>query len=65
MNKPHTELLQEILRQGQTPEKSDVPEFIPPGSPFDEAQRAYLNGLFAGIYAFSKIGASGGSDQAQ
>ncbi|MEO1078553.1 MAG: flavodoxin domain-containing protein [Pseudomonadota bacterium] len=65
MNKPHTELLQEILRQGQTPEKSDVPEFIPPGSPFDEAQRAYLNGLFAGIYAFSKNGASGESEQAQ
>ncbi|WP_299554847.1 flavodoxin domain-containing protein [uncultured Tateyamaria sp.] len=29
-------------------------DFIPEGSPFDEAQRAYLNGLFSGIHAIAK-----------
>ncbi|MEM9316182.1 MAG: flavodoxin domain-containing protein, partial [Pseudomonadota bacterium] len=65
MNKPNTELLQEILRQGQPTETSDIPEFIPPDSPFDEAQRAYLNGLFAGIYTLSKNAAAGETEEAQ
>ncbi|MFT6023363.1 MAG: sulfite reductase (NADPH) flavoprotein alpha-component [Ascidiaceihabitans sp.] len=29
-------------------------EFVPEGSPFDDAQRAYLNGLFSGLHALAK-----------
>lgn len=30
-----------------------MPEFVPADSPFDEEQRNFLNGLFAGVYAVS------------
>ncbi|SPH20754.1 Sulfite reductase [NADPH] flavoprotein alpha-component [Ascidiaceihabitans donghaensis] len=36
-------------------------EFVPEGSPFNDAQRAYLNGLFGGLHALSK----GGGEAAQ
>ena len=36
-------------------------DFIPEGSPFDETQRAYLNGLFSGLHAVAK----GSSEVAQ
>ncbi|MEM9582171.1 MAG: flavodoxin domain-containing protein [Pseudomonadota bacterium] len=32
-------------------------DFVPEGSPFNDAQRAYLNGLFGGLHAVSKGGA--------
>jgi len=65
MNKPNTKLLQEILRQGRRAEQDSVPEFVPPGSPFDEAQRAYLNGLFAGLYTAAKKPPAAGGGEAQ
>jgi sulfite reductase (NADPH) flavoprotein alpha-component len=30
------------------------PEYVPEGSPFNDAQRTYLNGLFSGLHALSK-----------
>ncbi|MEM6302679.1 MAG: hypothetical protein AAF749_13125, partial [Pseudomonadota bacterium] len=61
MNTSNTSLLQEILRSGQPLDTTDLPEFIPADGPFDDEQRTFLNGLFAGIYAISKNG--GGAEE--
>ncbi|MEO0437298.1 MAG: flavodoxin domain-containing protein [Pseudomonadota bacterium] len=65
MNTSNTSLLQEILRSGQPLDSTDLPEFIPADSPFDDEQRTFLNGLFAGIYAISKNGGGDAEEAAQ
>ena len=65
MNKPNTELFQELLSQAEPMPRAELPEFIPADAPFDEEQRAFLNGLFAGIQTMAKKAGGGGAAEAQ
>ncbi|MEM7542537.1 MAG: flavodoxin domain-containing protein [Pseudomonadota bacterium] len=58
-------LLQDILNGAGGTAGVSTPEFVPADSPFDEAQRTFLNGLFAGIYALSKQSAGDATTAAQ
>lgn len=49
MTEHNPNLAAEVARNANT-----AADFIPEGSPFNETQRAYLNGLFSGLHALAK-----------
>lgn len=58
MNGVDAQLLEQLLAEA-APDPCACPEFVPPDAPFDEAQRSFLNGLFAGLYVANRqVGSS-------
>lgn len=47
-------LMRNVLNGAVPAPSADVPDFIPADGPFDEEQRAFLNGLFSALYALNQ-----------
>ncbi|WP_319532002.1 flavodoxin domain-containing protein [uncultured Cohaesibacter sp.] len=64
MTQQDTQILEKLaIAIGET-QSTAVQSFIPEDAPFDVEQRQWLNGLFTGLYAFTRA-ASGGSSEAE
>ncbi|MEM0989108.1 MAG: flavodoxin domain-containing protein [Pseudomonadota bacterium] len=64
MTEHDTTLMQRVAETLANPPQSTIPDFIPPDAPFDEEQRTWLSGLFAGLYALSAAAKAGSASPA-
>ena len=59
MNTQNTDFLNGIMGAMDAETAPKLPEFIPADAPFDEAQRTFLNGLFAGLHVITSASRAG------
>ncbi|MEM6943714.1 MAG: flavodoxin domain-containing protein [Pseudomonadota bacterium] len=55
-------ILDRVAKAIAAPPPADAPDFIPADAPFDEDQRQWLNGLFAGLHAIASSAKGAGGE---